>query len=75
MENSFDAYYLFVLPLVMFFGALIYLFGFKKPVEPPLLEPTNGNEDKPKKKVKPVKEVSKASVSYFNRRKLIKANN
>lgn len=53
MENSFDASYLIFMPIILICGAFIYLFGFKKPVEPPILETVSSNEEKIKKKSKP----------------------
>ena len=65
-SNSFDASYLFVMPIVIICGIFIYLFGFKKSAEPPVLQ---SNEEKVspvgnnKKKSKVAKEVVKSNVN------------
>ena len=56
-NNSFDASYLIFMPIILICGAFIYLFGFKKPVEPPLLE-TVEIEEKTKKKTKSAAKVN-----------------
>jgi hypothetical protein len=58
MENNFDASYLIFMPIVLICAAVIYLFGFKKPVEPPLLETAISTEEKTKKKSKPAAKVN-----------------
>jgi hypothetical protein len=59
MENNFDSSYLIFMPIVLICAAFIYLFGFKKPVEPPLLEPVINTEEKTKKKSKTASKVNK----------------
>jgi hypothetical protein len=48
MDSNIDASYLFFMPVIIICGFIIYLFGFKKTVEPPLL---SNNDEKSSKDV------------------------
>lgn len=67
MDNGLDIQYLLCIPAVIICGLLIYIFGFKKPIEPPLLESLDDKLKETRKKTKSSKDsVPKSSnVRFF----------
>jgi hypothetical protein len=59
MDTTFDLNYLILIPTVLVSGLVLFVCGFKKPVEPPLFELA----DERQKKKQKTKDTRQATVS------------
>jgi hypothetical protein len=65
MEANLDLNYLILIPTVLVSGLLLYVCGFKKPVEPPLFEMVADEKNKKKQKTKDTKQAAVSIYTSF----------